>query len=672
MQNLATPEKKRKKTGPQQPILRAPDPYAQAMPILRRKLPDDFFSSYPLDRSRIQIAQQARKRVFTSELSQITGRVLTGSAQKPKQSGLVDLSQDRDLKDRPWLRQAVLETGHRKPIPFESPIPDSKNETQDSGEPIPATKAKTETKAEPNGIEKKQSNPSTFIIPDPMQKILEDQLVAEEGLQNLPEFQATTIIQAASSSVKPSDELTVESSHDVVAEPSEEKLPANLIPESTDLKPTDTVIESHERIILVQDGENFYDPEFLGESETTTSTADTIKQAIDLPEESLTQTIQPIEETETENWLLSDDDLAEAVLLKSDLEPIAGTTQSQTKSEHSIQKDLSADSGVIAKPGQKIEAKTHIEANPPVDWMNEISGQHNPEVLALFQKLYTNDTSLTTEWIPLLEMIKVEANIDAFAILLWNPIHVVYQRIADVGLDEITARNLYISQHDAFFDHEKEWQTFQLGEEEERKFHYQKRFSSNFYHSMQTSLVLNLKRIGFPGLCLFFYKDPRQVDQKAAGQAVDHILPDLLPYMVQQTESRWRKTIHAGFSISSLLERVYEILRFVSKGGRDQAHVMHIRMAGMLEHRDFYARLSKCVRLLNLHMQDTDRLIIISPERLILILRNDESSQLKEILRNYDFPDGVVLEYAVLHFPEFGRNLYNYLSFPKNLTEPLG
>lgn len=195
MQNLATPEKKRKKTGPQQPILRAPDPYAQAMPILRRKLPDDFFSSYPLDRSRIQIAQQARKRVFTSELSQITGRVLTGSAQKPKQSGLVDLSQDRDLKDRPWLRQAVLETGHRKPIPFESPIPDSKNETQDSGEPIPATKAKTETKAEPNGIEKKQSNPSTFIIPDPMQKILEDQLVAEEGLQNLPEFQATTIIQ---------------------------------------------------------------------------------------------------------------------------------------------------------------------------------------------------------------------------------------------------------------------------------------------------------------------------------------------------------------------------------------------------------------------------------------------------------------------------------------------
>lgn len=278
------------------------------------------------------------------------------------------------------------------------------------------------------------------------------------------------------------------------------------------------------------------------------------------------------------------------------------------------------------------------------------------------QKLYTKRRIEATDFQEILNLILEKSRADALAFLLLDSMQMVFRTLVSCGMDEASERNLYIGIDDQYIGSENHFQTIRFKSDAMREdFHFKKRFSTDFFERMDGLYIINLHPSGLPGYLVLAYDDLNRLAANVLEITLPPIMRDVLPVLNRYRTIAWEPELRSNVD-SSIVDEIYKLLKHVSRSGRDELCVIHLRFPGLLQQSAWRTRLARIAESLSTAIGPGEKLIRATPERLILILKETSPDSVVGAARESAGNWGQGLSHRILRYPQFGRNFYNYIA----------
>ncbi len=395
-----------------------------------------------------------------------------------------------------------------------------------------------------------------------------------------------------------------------------------------------------------------------------------IRESLSEPSPGATQSARTPEGSEEEDILLDDSELADHILHEEsgpvpEAVPVVETRSSQDAQEPEQSEEsegpeatAAAQSGVASVPVARPSGEPRISDR----LLAETDSPLPDNTTITLQKLYTKRRIESTDFHEILDLVLEKSRADALAFLLLDSMQMVFRTLVGRGLDEASERNLYIGIDDQYVGSESHFQTIRFNSDAMREdFHFKKRFSTDFFERMDGLYIINLHPSGLPGFLVLAYEDLNRLAENVLEITLPPIMRDVLPVLNRYRTIAWEPE-HQSAVDSSIVDEIYKLLKHVSRSGRDELCVIHLRFPGLLQQSAWRTRLARIAESLSTAIGPGEKLIRATPERLILVLKETSPDSVIGAARESAGNWGQGLKHRILRYPESGRNFYNYIA----------
>ncbi|MCB1172250.1 MAG: hypothetical protein KDK39_01735, partial [Leptospiraceae bacterium] len=342
--------------------------------------------------------------------------------------------------------------------------------------------------------------------------------------------------------------------------------------------------------------------------------------------------------------LLSEDELSDVILdSRSDITPAKQTRIPDDALQNTIRL---ADSDIIRRE---------------IDWLNDL--WHNLKINAGGQiiKLYKQKQARPQDFNFLARQLLNIAQAQAVVVLLFNEQLSAYQRVIDMGLDEITARSLYFGLDSDVLNLSLQWQKIDLSRE--ASLHFYKKFSFDFLNRMHSFSSYNLNQSGYDGFVLFFYDRPGFEDPNLLKEITPHLyqtLPALQRYFKQQSGGN----AMADNLICQIQDLNLQILKHFSMSGRQPFFILQYDLDGVVGLEDSETQIKKLEAQLKSVLLARPHIVQIKlpPFRFLFVSNLSVKDQIEPTIAEWSHASSIPVKSRELEYPGFSKNIYNFLA----------
>ncbi len=278
--------------------------------------------------------------------------------------------------------------------------------------------------------------------------------------------------------------------------------------------------------------------------------------------------------------------------------------------------------------------------------------------------LYRNNTLDSDLFIPILNQIKKTTSAHSIAILLADSLLLVFRPFLDLDLDFRTRKNLYFSLKDKYLDTDASVQVLRFSNNLKQDLHFMKKFSTDCFNDLAGAVVLSFAHYGLPGFIFLFYQENSKVED---ASEVPHFLSDLTDLIPALHRLQLEHTLVGETSIHQLSNPAWNILQSIkefSDSGKEKFCIFHVRLENILDHPGGRVLLDQLTELISRKLRSGEKIMILSPRHLVLLLRDSQVSGMEQSVRAETERFSLEINTVYFNFPDYGRNLFNYIYFP--------
>ena len=364
--------------------------------------------------------------------------------------------------------------------------------------------------------------------------------------------------------------------------------------------------------------------------------------------------------TETAPGEVEDDELAIDEFEEAP-EPVqAGEETAQKATEQETSADAAQDADQTE--GDAVIAPEDLPAPADLSWLRPVPPPMPAEIVKSLFHLFEREDVNNQDFLTIMEYMRERGKADALAGMLFDPIDFVYRLYLHDGIDPHTRKNIFFALNDEFLDSESPISILRFADYK-GDFFFSKRFSTNFFKTMQGAVLLNLNVYELPGYFMLFYRDLSARDDEVLRELSESIVRDLVP-LVQRLRRvnglvHYRTTLEDSRDNYTL--RLYQLLKELSHSGKDPIRVIHVSFRAEKEGGAIRPYLIQICERLRKVLGPRERVAILPPGRLSVMIQSDEVDAVLEVVKAISADAELTPEWKVMRYPESGRNLLNYL-----------
>lgn len=432
-------------------------------------------------------------------------------------------------------------------------------------------------------------------------------------------------------------------------------------PETTDTRSIEVLSESLEKIDRSQMFQNEIDDEPLKPDE--------FNEEISFFDEHSSELSKPWQDDAPEEQVSENTDNDNDMLFLLD-ELQDEKTEVKKTIEASPENKDNSQSSLFPNPNLKTDddsamnyqPETPVTKNLPVDWMSikpdYLSQAYDQQLIEIYQKKELDESDFDF----FMKKIKDVSQCNAAAILLYNDQLSVYQRLIDTGLDKTTSQNLYFGYDDVFLSKNTAWQKLDFNSELSHDFNFQKRMSSGFFHSNSNCLIYNFKDLGYDGYLIFFFEKKSNPDNKFLEQALFPILTNLLPATMHLARQKWYSIKKQSNPSTLLNDKIYYILKKISRGGRKKINIMHAAFDNILELSNSEIKIRNLFIMVKNILPAGSEFILLAPHKCLIIYPQSIDVNFESMIQDWAQQESVLVRTKNFKYPDHSNNLYNFIS----------
>lgn len=329
-------------------------------------------------------------------------------------------------------------------------------------------------------------------------------------------------------------------------------------------------------------------------------------------------------------------------------------------------------SSSVAAPVPRAEPAQAVATAPrvPLDFdplqERPMSGG-DPALHAALNALYAVGALHEDDFRPALDYLLGLGGADSAALLYFEPEAQSYRPLLARNLDADTLRNFAIGVADTYINARREMQIIRLDDALKRDRQFRKRFSIQFFEDHAALVVFNLRAVGADGFLALGYRKSPGEDRTRLMETLTRGMLDLAPLFERYRMHRWARRVVSNED-SIMVSEAVEALKLVSRNGGFTVHTVHVRFPELLERDDWRARIETLARRASLELGPDERLFINGPDRLLAVLHPEHATAFRACVEL----EASAMQLSALIgggvYPDEGKNFYNYIALPPELT----